>query len=210
MLRALLSIPIVLGASCVDVPAYYYAPEAANAMRAGLATHVEKIPHEEPQGTIEISTMGITTGQRGEKALHVRMAIDNQGDDTPWTIDVREQLVEVPGVGRSQPQFANAGVQTLPTLDIPRRERRVIDLYYPVPPSVHDADDLGGFDFMWQVTTPKRTVSARTRIDRREVADPPAHVHVSAWAPYWWYDPWYPRVVYRAVYVAPHAHIRRR
>jgi hypothetical protein len=209
-LLLLISALLVAGASCVDAPIYYYAPEAANAIRAGMATHVERIPHELPQGTIEISTMGITTDQRGGKALHVRASLDNQGDQTPWTLDIREQLVEVPGVGRSQPQFANAGVQTLPTIDVPRRERRVIDLYYPVPPNVHDADDLVGFDFLWQVTTPKRVVSGRTRIDRRELVERASTVHVTAWGPYWWYDPWYPRVAYRTIYVAPHVHVHRR
>jgi hypothetical protein len=87
---------------------------------------------------------GVTDfGERrhGERGLHVRMALDNEGDDTPWTLDIRDQQVELPGIGRSQPQFAKAGVRSLPTITVPRRERRVIALYYPVPPNVHDADD---------------------------------------------------------------------
>lgn len=211
MRRALVLTSVLLGTSCTDVPAYYYAPEAANAMRAGMATHIEKIPNEEPQGTLEISTMGITSGQRGEKALHVRMTIDNQGDEKPWTVDVREQLVEIPNVGRSRPQFANAGVQTLPMIEVPRRERQVIDLYYPVPPHVDDADDLAGFDFMWQVATTKRAVAGRTRVDRRELVEPTrSTIHVTSWSPHWWYDPWYPRVVYRTIYVAPRVQQRDR
>lgn len=209
MRNLLVSISMLVGASCIDTPTYYYAPEAASVMRAGMATHVESIPQEAPQGTVEISTMGLTTGQRGERALHVRIAIANEGDDTPWTLDIREQLVEVPGVGRSQPQFANAAVQTLPSITVPRRERRVVDLYYPVPPGVKDADDLVGFDFLWQVTTPKRTVSGRTHIDRREAVERATTVYVTSWGPYWWYDPWYPHVVYRTIYVRPVIHVHR-
>jgi hypothetical protein len=210
MKKLLVLFSILIGTSCVDTPAYYFAPEAANVTRAGMATHVENIPQESPQGTVEISTMGITKGQRGERGLHVRMAIDNEGDDTPWTLDIRDQQVEIPGIGRSQPQFANAGVQTLPTITVPRRERRVLDLYFPVPPNVHDADDLVGFDFLWQVTTPKRVVSSRTHIDRLEAAErADSTVYVTSWGPYWWYDPWYPRVVYRTIYVAPVVRVHR-
>jgi hypothetical protein len=210
MLRAVLLISTLIAAGCVDSPSYYFAPEAVNATRGGMATHVEKIPQEEPQGAVEIATMGIVAGERGDRALHVRMALDNHGDEDAWRVDVREQLVEVPGVGRSQPQFANAGFQAMPELEIPRRERRVIDLYYPVPPGVKDADDLVGFDFLWQVDTSKREVSGRTRIDRREIIEPSPTVYAGAWGPYWWYDPWYPRVHYRTIYVRPHVHVHRR
>ena len=209
MKKLLLLVSMLVGVSCAETPAYYYAPEAASVTRAGMATHVENIPQEAPQGTVEISTMGITTGQHGERGLHVRMALDNEGDDTPWTLDVRDQQVEIPGLGRSQPQFANAGVQTLPTITVPRRERRVIDLYYPVPPNVHDAEDLVGFDLLWQVTTPKRVVANRTHIDRLEAVERVAStVYVTSWGPYWWYDPWYPHVAYRTIYVAPVVRVR--
>ena len=193
---------IALGA-CVEGPAYYYAPESAAVMHGGMPTHVENIPQESPRGTLEIATLGLTKGQRGEEALHVRIALDNEGDSEPWTLDIREQFVEIPGVGRSAPQFANAGVQTLPTITVPRRERRVIDLYFPAPPGVHEPEDLVGFDFAWQVKTPAREVSGRTHIDRHEAIDPASHVYISSWHPYWWYDPYYPYVVYRPIVVGP-------
>jgi hypothetical protein len=199
MRRLALLASLALGA-CAE-RAYYYAPEAAAVVRGGMPTHVESIPQESPRGTLDVSTLGLTKGPRGESALHVRMTLDNEGDDQPWTVDIRDQLVDIPGVGRSAPLSANAGVQNLPTITVPRRERRVVDLYYPAPPSVREPEQLVGFDFLWDVKTPTRDVSGRTRIDRREVIERPPTVYVSSWGPYWWYDPYYPHLVYRPIIV---------
>jgi hypothetical protein len=208
----LTSLTVVGLASCADTSQYYYAPEAANVTHNDMPTHVEKVPPESPQGTVEVSTMGLTTAKRGERALHVRMTVDNEGDTIPWTFDVRDQLIEVPGVGQSAPKFANAGYETLPTLSVPRRERRVIDLYYPVPPKVRDENDLTGFDFLWSVTTPHRTISSRTKIDRHDVIDESSvYVTSMGWGPYWWYDPWYPTIVYHPTFTGPnHPHYHYR
>jgi hypothetical protein len=173
-----------------------------------MPTHVERLPQEEPQGALEVSTLGITKGERGDRVVHVRMTVSNEGDATPWTLDTREQLIDVPGAGRSQPLFANASVETLPMLTIGRRGKRVVDLYFPLPPNVTEAEDLPGFDLLWQINTARRTVSGRTHVDRREVVEQPQAVYTSRWEPYWWYDPWYPRVSYRPIYVHRHVHPR--
>ncbi|HSD87320.1 MAG TPA: hypothetical protein VLB44_07385 [Kofleriaceae bacterium] len=199
---------LLLGAAliggCAETPAYYYAPESPTVTRSGVATHVEKIPPEAPQGTVDISSVGIAKLQNGDRALHVRLAVDNEGDDTPWTVDIREQLVEIPNVGRSAPLSARADLQTLPTITIGRREKRTVDLYYPLPPAVRDAGDLSGFDLLWQVKTAQRPISGRTRINRFEAEESysSSMVVYGGWGPYWWYDPWYPRVIYRPVFVS--------
>jgi len=199
----------LLATGCLEPPSYFYAPEAANLTHAGVPTQTASIPATSPHGTVEVSSLGVTAGQHGEPGLHVRMAVDNEGDDTPWTVDIREQLVEIPGVGRSAPQFANAGVQTLPSVTVPRRERRVLDLYYPLPAGVHDADDLSAFDFLWKVATPTGDETGRTHINRIEGEERAyANVYVTTWSPYWWYDPIYPRVYYRRPWPFVHWHRR--
>ena len=191
---------------CAETPAYYYAPEAPTVTRNGVPTRVEKIPPEAPQGTVEFSSVGIAQLQNGTRALHARMAVDNEGDDTPWTIDIREQLVEIPNVGRSAPLSARADLQTLPTITIGRREKRTIDLYYPLPPGVNSADNLSGFDLLWQVRTAQRPISGRTRINRFEAEENYSTnmVVYGGWGPYWWYDPFFPAVVYRPIIVHEH------
>ena len=204
------TIPIVTSlflTACVETPSYYYSPEAANAVRDRLPTHVERIPQEAPQGTVEIASAGLTKGPHGEHALHVRMTVDNEGDATPWTLDIRDQQVELQGEGRAEPQSANAGVQSLPELAIAQRERRAVDLYFPVPPRMDSEHELAGFDVLWQVRTPERVVAGRTHVDRveRENTETAVPIYASVWAPFWWYDPWYPYVGFHSVLVVrPH------
>lgn len=194
---------------CAANSDYVYQPDTANATAAGLPAARTPIPQEAPQGAVEVTSYGVTRLQRDGMsipALHVRSIVTNDGDDQPWTIDTTQQLVEIPGEGRSRPIFVNADVGTLPNVTIARHDRRVIDLYYALPDTIHAASQLPRFDLLWQVTTPARTVASRTSFDRvdREPggADSVAYSDVTPWplwagyGPYWWYDPFYPSVVF--------------
>lgn len=190
-------------AACAETPTYFYAPEAANLTRGNLLASETKIPPEQPRGSVEVASAGITemSPRAGEqvRALHVRMFVDNDDDPETWTVDTRQQFVDLTGVGESAPMFARTDQKTLPGVTIARRERRTLDLYYPLPAGVHDPGDLPAFDFLWQVTTPTRPITGRTHIERQEVVDPVVYsdVWMSGWGPYWWwYDPMYPHVYY--------------
>lgn len=191
---------------CAANSDYIYQPDTANAMAAGLPAARTAIPQESPQGAIEVTSYGVTDLQRdGMKipALHVRAIVTNDGDAQPWMLDTTQQLVEIPGEGRSRPIFANADVGTLPRVTIALHERRVIDLYYALPDTMQSARQLPRFDLLWQVNTPARMVASRTSFDRVDRAPEVATTWQAApwplWAgfgPYWWYDPFYPSVVF--------------
>lgn len=200
-------------------PSYVYTPQTANAVTSGLPAARTPIPQEQPQGAVEVTSYGTTQLQQADArvpALHVRMVVTNDGDSTPWTLDTRQQTVEIPGEGRATPMFANADVQTLPNLTIARGERRVIDLYFPLPATIQDDAHLPRFEMLWQVTTPARTVASRTSFDRIE-REPVEVAYGTSWplwagyGPYWWYDPFYPRVVFihtRPIVIRDHrAHV---
>lgn len=189
---------------CAANSDYVYQPDTTNAMAAGLPAARTPIPQEAPQGAIEVTSYGVTELRRdGMKipALHVRAIVTNDGDAQPWTLDTTQQLVEIPGEGRSRPIFVNADVGTLPSVTIALHERRVIDLYYALPDTVRSASQLPRFDLLWQVNTPARAVASRTTFDRSDRAPEVATTVEAApwpyWAgfgPYWWYDPFYPSV----------------
>jgi hypothetical protein len=121
--------------------------------------------------------------------MHVRMAVSNDSDATPWIVDSREQLIEVEGRGRSGPVFVNGDRATLPVVQIARRDQRVFELYYPLPEGTTTADDLASFQLLWQVRTGQRLVGQRTSFDRTSLE--PAY-DVYGFGPYWWGDPfWY-------------------
>lgn len=186
-------------------PNYVYTPETRNAVSGGLPSTRTAIPQEQPQGSVEVTSYGTTELQQGNArvpAVQVRMTIINDGDDTPWTLDTNRQLLEIPGEGRSAPMFVNGDAQGFPNVTIARRERRTLDLYYPLPATIKGERELPRFDLQWEITTPARTVASSTAFDRVEQqAASPVYVaevgpYWAGYGPYWWYDPLFPRTVY--------------
>jgi len=197
---------VLAGALGCAGTSYVYTPDTANVMSAGLPAARTPIPQEEPQGAIEVTSYGVTKLRRDQatiSALHVRATVTNDGDDTPWTLDTTQQLVEIPGEGQSRAMYVNSDVGTLPKVTIAKRERRVLDFYFPLPDTVHDASHLPRFELLWQVNTAVRTVASRTAFERidiePEIAYETAPLGWPLWAgygPYWWYDPFYPSTVF--------------
>jgi hypothetical protein len=180
-----------------------YSPDRSNFWADGYPAAVTAVPPEVPQGKVEVTSFGITEitpdGAGPLSALHVRLAITNEGDATPWQVTTTDQVVEIAGEGKSRPIFVNTDLKSLPSVTINQRERRVLDFYYPLPGSIGSEDALPAFDFLWQVTTPARTFASRTHFERLEKEPPATYSHVvlySGWGPYWWYDPFYPSFVF--------------
>src|ERR1041385_4041298 len=156
---------------CAGNASYVYQPDTANATAAGLPATRTPIPQERPQGAIEVVSYGVTDLRRDGTtipALHVRAIVTNDGDDTPWTLDTTQQLVEIPGEGQSRAIFVNADVGTLPNVTIARHERRVLDFYFALPETISRASQLPRFDLLWQVATPERVVASRTSFERMD------------------------------------------
>jgi hypothetical protein len=191
---------------CAGTSDYVYRPETTNATAAGLPADHRPIPQEQPQGSIQVVSYGVTELRRDGHhipALHVRATITNDGDDTPWTFDTTKQMLSIPGEGQSRAMYVNADVGTLPNVTIARRERRVVDFYFPLPETTDRESELSRFELLWQVNTPARTVSSRTAFSRVDQSPKVEYVAVApAWplwaghGPHWWYDPFYPRTVF--------------
>jgi hypothetical protein len=182
---------------------YYYSPDNASVVREGAPAQVVKVPPELPQGQVVIASQGLRrlrlNDGRTVPALHVQLDVSNDGDDQPWTIDTREQLLDVPGVGRSRAIFVHSDVNTLPVITVARRERRSIDFYFPVPPQQAKESHLPSYDMLWQVNTSRRRVADRAHFQRLEVEPDPyyyGYPYYNAWGTNWWYDPFWPRVGY--------------
>lgn len=206
-IRASSVLAVIAGSlSCAGSSDYVYRPDTANVTAAGLPAARTPIPQEQPQGAIEVASYGVTELRRDDMeipALHVRAIVTNDGDDTPWRLDTTQQLVEIPGEGRSRALFVNSDVGTLPNVTIAKHERRVLDLYFPLPETMNKESRLPRFDLLWQVNTAARTVASRTSFDRitpepryRYEVVPAAWPMWAGYGPYWWYDPFYPRVVF--------------
>lgn len=192
--------------ACAESQNYVYTPETTNAALANTPASRTPIPQEAPQGAVEVATYGIARLRQDDTSvpsLHVRMIVSNDGDQTPWQLDTREQYVSIAGEGRSRAMYVNSDVQNLPVVQINQHERHVFDFYFPLPATVRSASQLPRFDVQWQVATPSRVVASSTTFDRVEQQTgygyayaEPAWPYWAGYGPYWWYDPFYPQVVF--------------
>lgn len=174
----------------------------------GIPTAKYPVPPEAPRGDVRGAAVGVARldvhGARDLDVVHVRLTVTNRRDELPWVIDTREQLLEIAGEGRSRPVFVNSDRDAMPIVQVPMLQQRVLDLYYPLPPTL-DPDELGEVTLAWQVRTGERLVTQRTTFarapggdddDELDAAIPPTGLH-AGWGPFWWHDPYYARRAFR-------------
>jgi hypothetical protein len=185
----------VTGLQCASTQ-YVYRPEQATVWIDGYPAERSSIPPERPQGEVRVAAFGIAELEHGQgqrvRMLHVRLVVQNDGDNRPWVVDTREQLIVIADVGWNRPAFVNSDLDSLPLVQVARRTRRVLDLYYPLPSNVQDEGQLPGFDITWEVRTAARRVAGRASFERLalEYYYPDVSFY-AGWGSYWWYDPFY-------------------
>jgi hypothetical protein len=133
----------------------------------------------------------------------VRITVTN-GAEVAWSFVPAEQVVEIFGEGTSRPAYVNTDQPTATALAIASGEHRIVDLYYPVPPGLRDAA-LEAFDLHWRVTTSERAIEGSVffhLLDMDLAPDAPM-VSPVGWGTYWWFDAFYPQVVF-----VHHPHVR--
>jgi hypothetical protein len=157
-------------------PEYVYQPTVATTSAvAGRVASYYAIPPEAPRGSVQLATFGLVAIHphgRPEgselRAVHVRMVVSNNSP-AAWTVDTREQLLSRPRTGTTPPAYAMSDGGQGPLITVPPLGKRTIDLFYPLPADVADAERLPAFDTVWQVQTNARVVAERTPFERLEV-----------------------------------------
>jgi hypothetical protein len=202
---ALLLASLALG-GCYE--SYFYRPtQQVTSTLSGLPASHYNLPPEAPRGTVDVASFGLTDlrsadGQPSSRFLQVRVVVANNNDSGVWQLDTREQLVEIPGEGRSRAAYVNADVGGLPIINIAAGEKHTLDLYFPLPAGLQRAKELPQFDVMWSVRVPERVVVERTPFQRITLAPayaltyPYDYGFSYGWGPVWWYDPFYPSVTF--------------
>lgn len=202
MTRRLSAFVLAATVGCATSASYLYTPDDATRWTDGYPATFTRVPPEAPQGSVQLTSFGVVeiqpTGSAPLATLHIRMTVSNDGDAVPWKLSTSEQLVEIAGEGRSRPILVNTDDAALPAVEIGQRQRRVLDLYYGLPEGMADDELLPAFDVLWQVETPARTFGSRTHFVRveKEPLEVTTRVVVTGWGPLWWYDPFYPRLVF--------------
>lgn len=214
MRPSILLVPVLALAACA--PSYVYQPATnATAQIRGRVAAEYQIPAAQPRGDVRLASFGFSNvsstraPNERERAVHVRMVVANNSAQ-PWTVDTREQRLDLPGRAPMPPAYVHAheGDQSLPYVTVPAGGKRTIDLFYPLPPELQSAQHLPEFDVVWRVHTEDQTVVERTPFDRLRITPVYAAGYGPGWVnygPWWggpfWYDPWYPVGVLPPAYV---------
>lgn len=124
-------------------------------------------------------------------ALHVRAVIANPTRDQPWALDASKARLEATTIAAVAPAFVNSDLPTLPVAIVDPGERRMIDLYFPVPAELATSGGPTSFALTWPFSTPARVV--RYAWFERDAAIPQSggDVAPAGWARHWWFDPKY-------------------
>jgi hypothetical protein len=193
-------IAFVALASCE--PQYAYVPITNATVIAGHVAADYPIPKEAPRGDVRVASYGIADlGARDRddhvRALHLRVTLIDNGARA-WTMDTREQLVDLDGYGQSVAAYASANAGSAPPLiTAPPMGKRVVDLFFPLPAALQRADRLPSFDVVWKVHAADKDVVERTPFERIAVEPPPSYDPIYDygtdyyWGPPYFYDPLY-------------------
>ena len=177
-----------------ETPAY-----APNATAYQQAEEQPQEPQQQPQqqstvvrvdvpiqgGDVRVAAFGLVDmapqGRSDQhiSSLRVRLTLDNRSSGA-WTLDTRQQKIDLPGYGTSVAAFAAADPgSSPPSIVVQPGAHRVIDLFFPVPAQLQSGGNMPQkFDVLWRVQTPAGAIDQRTAIDeglaRQQQAEPQA------------------------------------
>lgn len=174
---------IACGYSACASSGIYVPTEQVSAEVQGSPAARYEVPPEAPRGDISVTSRGIvkiSPQQGGDtvRMLNVVVSLSNDQDAGPWTFDVRQQRLSMWGA-RLAPALTSSPEQVV---QVPPGQVRVVDLYFQAPAGTKPRN-IGDFDLLWRVDTPKRTVAQRTPFERLKVEEMDPY----ALAPYWGY-----------------------
>ncbi|HEX4517405.1 MAG TPA: hypothetical protein VH054_27860, partial [Polyangiaceae bacterium] len=147
-------------------PQYAYVPVTNATVIAGHVAADYPVPKEAPRGDVRLASYGIADlGSRDRddhvRALHLRVTLIDNGERA-WTMDTREQLVDLDGYGQSVPAYASANAGSAPPLiTAPPMGKRVVDLFFPLPAELQRAERLPTFDVVWKVHADDKDIIER-------------------------------------------------
>jgi hypothetical protein len=138
-----------------------------------------------PDGEVKVAALGVSkvelpdgTEFRRTRALHTRLVVHNRGHEV-WTVEVRRQNAFL-GTADGDVALPGpiAGDETTLAVVMPN-DTRTLDLYYPLPETVHSDAMINRFRIDWRIATPGRVIAAReTPFERHQLPPPskkPAH-----------------------------------
>ena len=177
-------------------PNYIYRPAAnATATIKGRVAADYPIPPAAPEGDVQLASFGMSTisasatPNQKQMAIHVRMIVADNSQTT-WTLDTRQQVVALSDGQQLAPAYVTTqeGQAGPPSVTVAAGGKRIIDLFYPLPPNMQSASQVPEFDVVWHVATSQQQVTERTPFDRLRVEPDVAYGYGPEWGV--WNDGW--------------------
>ena len=178
MKKTLVSLALGLGS-------FAGAPAAHAAVAANFAI---------PGGDVELTSFGPVdlspqNGGAGPlEALHLRMTVRNDSY-RPWTVDTREQRVDLEGYGTSVPAFATTDSGNAPGVMVAPGATRVVDLFFPLPADLQNPETLPMFDVDWTLHTERGVLAEQAPFGQIAIANEDYAPGYYVGGPAYWYNP---------------------
>jgi len=148
-------------------------------------------------GLVDLGTQ--TQTAQHLSALRVQLTLQNKSG-AAWTLDTREQKIDLTGYGASVAAFASADAgSSPPSIVVQPGGRRVVDLFFPLPEQLQTGGQMPQkFDVLWRVQTGSGPVEQRTTIDeglapqQQVQLQPSDEGYGDVYVGPTWYNPYYP------------------
>jgi hypothetical protein len=198
MNRSLPLMVLLVASGCASEYAYVPTTNAVATVHGNIAADYP-IPANAPRGDVRIASYGLTdvhprnAPNETLRALHLRAVLADNGA-APWTLDTREQRVDLDGGDELPPAFASANRGTPPPeVTVEPNHKRIVDLFFLLPANLQHADAVPSFDAVWRLHTPEGVIAERTPFARLAI-EPDADGYYDDWDygdDYYWGGPYW-------------------
>jgi hypothetical protein len=178
MRRSAFSILILVVSGCATSEPFVFRPtETPNVTRDDRTVARYSVPRALPRGELFVTSQGIaavSSSSKDSPELHVRITVFNVAGEGPWAVDIRDQIVTLPGGTQVHANHVNTAAAGAPILTILPGERIAMDLYFELPEHARSSDSIAAFDFIWQVSTDRKRAAGTVPFGRFLADDPNA------------------------------------
>ena len=160
---------LIVVSGCATTQSFVFRPtETPNLTSDNQAVARYVVPRVLPRGEIFVTSEGVVKAdtREGLPSLHVRATLFNVAGETAWAVDVRDQLVTLPGGVQIHASRVETAAPGAPILAIAPGERIAMDLYFTLPDAQQSAERIPAFDFIWQVTTDRKRAAGAVPFGR--------------------------------------------
>jgi len=169
--------------------------------RSGPPVSQYPIPAKDPKGTAYVMSLGLeplsSPSGQPEQYLHLRVALENRSDETPWTLAPGDFTLALGGHNALRATYAKT-TPAGPTVTIPKGQHAEGDVYYALP-STTEPGPSSRVTFVWPIHRGSETLTTSTDLNMMAGAEPESAYYEPVYqpgvqfvyGPGWWWGPYW-------------------